>query len=967
MNKLEFVSQNGVMEHGPAGRHDLRSPPKAAKLLLCVWGYHYVRQFLECGLPTLLAPGNIPAVAADLSTEFVILTSSDDASFIMEHPTFKQLDSICKATIHPIDHLISDGNYSTTITLAYAEAVRDVGDAMVDVCFFFLVADYIVADGSLANVLKRMRHGTSAVVVGNFQVARESALPWLQERLAGNELSLSMQPREMMQWAMSNLHPLTLANVVNLPFNHNTDSNRLFWRIDGNTLMGRFYLMHMLCVRPEVTDFVIGSSCDYSFIPEMCPSGNVDAITDSDEYLVIEMQTRTHESKFLRPGPIEVIPLAKSLSEWTTSVHRKNASHSLFFHADELPSEINDSIKEADVFIADVARHLSPKPQPDRGHPYWRGAMAAFHEASGRRLSDEEWFYALGLPEVPNRLTNWLLWHSKFALMGRPPHVLPWHPAWPDYRVVFKEIDSFYKDPNQRMLLMSNEPTAFSVALADSGERTRRLRCRPFLKTSPERYARLRGMFDLCLLEVNETDMEDGGELTDRIVPLLKNGGRIIIFVLNRREVGDQRNFGLFVTFQSARFVRASAIPTEIHFVPSNAARRWGRGGMSRLRRLMNKGVWLTAPLTAVGAGFFLLCSFVGNLDAWRATRRVAGRSHMSSFVMRLVVDTPKIATAYPLSGSDSVEEGLQAQASVASGTLSSTTNETREPQYNRCLELRNTIGLTSLGLMTNQVWYDDPRRLTFLLARYKFVAKMLAGCRNVGEVGCGDAFGTRVVLQEVPDVTVYDFDPLFIQDIRTRCDKKWPLRAEVHDIVAGPLPRKHAALFSLDVIEHIAPHDEDTYLANLCASLAENGMLVIGTPSLESQAYASPPSKAGHINCKTGTQLKVLLEKYFAHVFIFSMNDEVVHTGFSPMAHYLFALCTTSKWEEKGFAKNLSGESREFAICEARDGSGYYVRVTHPNSEPQRVEGFATIADAARWIGLQTLEWSRADRPPVT
>ena len=122
--------------------------------------------------------------------------------------------------------------------------------------------------------------------------------------------------------------------------------------------------MHMLCVRPEVTDFVIGSSCDYSFIPEMCPSENVDAITDSDEYLVIEMQARTHESKFLRPGPIEVIPLAKSLSEWTTIVHRKNASHSLFFHASDLPAEINDSIKKADVFIADVARHLSPKPQP---------------------------------------------------------------------------------------------------------------------------------------------------------------------------------------------------------------------------------------------------------------------------------------------------------------------------------------------------------------------------------------------------------------------------------------------------------------------------------------------------------------------------------------------------------------------------------------------------------------------------
>ena len=70
-------------------------------------------------------------------------------------------------------------------------------------------------------------------------------------------------------------------------------------------MLGRFYLMHMLCVRPEVTDFIIGSSCDYSFIPEMCPSGNVDAITDSDEYLVIEMQPRMHEGEVpaSRPDP----------------------------------------------------------------------------------------------------------------------------------------------------------------------------------------------------------------------------------------------------------------------------------------------------------------------------------------------------------------------------------------------------------------------------------------------------------------------------------------------------------------------------------------------------------------------------------------------------------------------------------------------------------------------------------------
>jgi len=82
-------------------------------------------------------------------------------------------------------------------------------------------------------------------------------------------------------------------------------------------------------------DFVVGSSWDYSFVPEMCPSGNVEAITDSDQYLGIEMQPRDHEMKFLRPGPLKPRVLARSLSEWTTVVHRDNARHSVVFHADE--------------------------------------------------------------------------------------------------------------------------------------------------------------------------------------------------------------------------------------------------------------------------------------------------------------------------------------------------------------------------------------------------------------------------------------------------------------------------------------------------------------------------------------------------------------------------------------------------------------------------------------------------------
>lgn len=216
----------------------------------------------------------------------------------------------------------------------------------------------------------------------------------------------------------------------------------------------------------------------------------------------------------------------------------------------------------------------------------------------------------------------------------------------------------------------------------------------------------------------------------------------------------------------------------------------------------------------------------------------------------------------------------------------------TVEIQYDGHIELKQKQGLTKLGVEKNANWHTDPRRLVFALSRYKFVSKVFSGKKRVLEIGCGDAFPTRILLQEVGSVHGVDIDPLFIEDANERMDAKWPFTCAVHDITSGPVPGTFDAAFSLDVLEHIPKEQDDVYFTNIAASLTDSGVLIVGMPSLESQTYASPLSKIGHINCKTGAELKALAEKYFQNVFIFSMNDEVVHTGYQPMAQYLFALC---------------------------------------------------------------------------
>ena len=858
-----------------------RTPPTAVEVLLPVWGYQFVRQFLEVGLPTLLAPGNIPALCDALPCQFTLMTSVDDIDFIREHQNFRCLSKVCETTIRPIDHIIMDGNYSTTLTLAYAEAVRAAGAAMLDTCFVFLVSDYVMADGSLAGIMRRMMKGASAVQVGNFHVVDDGFAPWLHQRLKLTPVALSLPPRELVHRAILQMHPNTIARVVNFPLNHDPHANRLFWRVDKNTLVGRFYLMHMLCIRPETTNFIIGASCDYSFVPEMSPSGNIDIVTDSDEYFVVEMQPRARDVQQLRPGALRPQVVARSLSEWTTAQHRENARFSVIFHSDKIPGTTADTIAEADTFITNIRRSIRRKPQPHRDHPYWRGAIAALKEAKGQRLQPHEVELALGISSAMDAsFTTWVR-RLAFALFGRPPHVRPWHPRWLDYRVINNELEPVLADPHKKILLVSDLPTAITTALADDGERVGRLRITSFLKRSANKYTSMHGRFNTCLIELSDEEIAQVELLIDRIAALMVPGGKIILSIANRHTLRSATEFGS--RLQDLLF-RANATDVKFYFIHASWLRYavWRslvRVGNQALRRPL-----VGIPIAAITGGLFALLSFLSNLVSMRNTDPSDGIVSSVAVVLRIDRERPEKS----VTESDKDTAMLAAQSQLGS----TDSNGMREKQYNDCLAVKEEMGLAELGLMTNQVWHDDPRRLAILLARYKFVAKMFSGRKDVAEVGCGDAFGTRIVQQEVGKVTAYDFDPAFINDIAQRQSTRWPIEAHVHDALVGPLSSRYEGIYSLDVIEHIGVEDEDNFLSNLRDSLTDAGVLIIGSPSRESQAYASPQSKAGHINCKSGPELKALLERYFENVFMFSMNDEVVHTGFFFMAHYLIAIC---------------------------------------------------------------------------
>lgn len=196
------------------------------------------------------------------------------------------------------------------------------------------------------------------------------------------------------------------------------------------------------------------------------------------------------------------------------------------------------------------------------------------------------------------------------------------------------------------------------------------------------------------------------------------------------------------------------------------------------------------------------------------------------------------------------------------------------------------------LGRYTSDDYVNDPRHLAFVASRYKFVAKMLDGRGSVIEVGCGDGFGAPLVAGVVKELICTDINPPMLEDIKRRHHFVKNASFEFHDFREKRYSKAVDAFYCVDVIEHIFPNEEAAFVGNLVGSLNAHGVALIGTPNKTAEQYASQWSRDSHVNLKTHAELKALGLKHFHHVFMFGMNDEVVHTGYAPMCHFLWALC---------------------------------------------------------------------------
>jgi hypothetical protein len=614
-----------------------------ARLIIPVWGELYASRLASIMLPALLAPGNLPALSRSFAVELVIVTEFRLFDFIRNSSSFQTAAKLCNVRLVPIDDLLTDipGDYGVVLTYSLFRGFSDLGSQMTEVYLIFLNADFVVSNDSLRHLAELMREGKRVIHAPSFRVVAEDVWPQLQARVDASTYTLVLPSRDMVNLALANKHPTVRARTVNQRLLHQTWMDHYYWYVDENTLIGYQLPVALVAIKPErvVTEPVL--VWDYGFLPEAAPTAERHFIQDSDDFFMIEPQSRESGSAMIRPGWISFDDIASNLSTWTTKEQRECGKQLLKIHAANLPTNIDEVIDESRAYMAEIYSRLSP-PVSHIAHPYlgrW------FDEAKARRRGTAPLVPIVPVAAVSQKSRVSILKQALRAIyrytFGSPPQVSKFHPQWTDGFAAWKNAASLVEGKQNILWVGSSTWLLYRVAedvidpsalLSPTG---------PFLtfKKAP---------YDACVCALTQRELSSIGPLYAAIRPLIKDGGRILFNVF--------RTSGLFEGIGNA--VENLDFPdidiSEIHFY----------------------GTWTTAPLRAV----YL-----------RACRSLAGRPMLIGLVLVILAPLVRLANALAALRDSSIFSPPWTSLSVEF-----TVKRGRPVQSRRGEDQRNAVGMAS-------------------------------------------------------------------------------------------------------------------------------------------------------------------------------------------------------------------------------------------------------------------------------
>lgn len=272
----------------PPSPHDTsgRSPSVARRIdvIIALWGETYAEYFLRFCLRTLLAPGNLPALASRF--DCVCRIHLDDTAYkrIDNAPQMSALRDICQVEVQ-LHHVARTPDVYAAVNPLH-EAALARAEAR-DAELVFLTPDMILADGSLARLVTMIDEGARVVYVCPPRLDRDQLVERLPSAPADSS-PLLIPPRDMVRLGMNCLHRISdlcfwgRSEITTWP-------HHLFFEAPEEGMVARGFHLHPLYVAPESRISLLGSTFDTWLPIAACSNLNaVRIVADSDHMAIFE-------------------------------------------------------------------------------------------------------------------------------------------------------------------------------------------------------------------------------------------------------------------------------------------------------------------------------------------------------------------------------------------------------------------------------------------------------------------------------------------------------------------------------------------------------------------------------------------------------------------------------------------------------------------------------------------------------
>jgi hypothetical protein len=374
------------LQHEPAEEQIMAKRP--TRIITYAWGENYLHELLSLTLPALLAPGNLPSVSVLVPCELIILTEERFFATVNSHTAIVKAKQFCPVRLIGLDDLIAlKDKYGMALTHALHRGFSDLGQSMTETWQIFLNADFILADGSLRNLLRRLASGERLVASPSYCVDSTAVVPELHRRVDQKTSALCIPPRELAALAIRYRHNTIRGKTVNeRPFNIR-HMDQFYWLVDNSTLLGHQMPIAIVGMRPERYLSEVNSYWDYGLMREFCPETEVCVLGDSDEFLMIELRAKEVAEDQIASAWPEPAQIAERMMVFLTQYQREFARHPLTLHAGELRAEVDNARERLRGYVDEVLSYLPSFLPSHIHHPQWDYHLPGFMESRHKFLS----------------------------------------------------------------------------------------------------------------------------------------------------------------------------------------------------------------------------------------------------------------------------------------------------------------------------------------------------------------------------------------------------------------------------------------------------------------------------------------------------------------------------------------------------------------------------------------------------